>query len=35
LENENANLESEFIEKLKEMEHEAAKLEYNIDIIRE
>ncbi len=35
LENENVNLESEFIEKLKEMEHEATKLEYNIDIIRE
>ena len=35
LENENVNLESEFIEKLKEMEHEATKLEYNIDVIRE
>lgn len=35
LENENVNLESEFVEKLKEMEHEATKLEYNIDIIRE
>ena len=29
------NLESEFIEKLKEMEHEAIKLETNIDTIRE
>jgi peptidoglycan hydrolase CwlO-like protein len=35
LENENVNLESEFIEKLKEMEHEATKLEFNIDVIRE
>ena len=35
LENENINLESEFIEKLKEMEREAIKLEINIDKIRE
>ena len=35
LENENVNLESQFIEKLKEMEHEATKLEYNIDVIHE
>lgn len=35
LQNENVNLQSQFIEKLKEMEHEATKLEYNIDIIHE
>lgn len=35
LENENINLESEFVEKLKEMEREAIKLEINIDKIRE
>ena len=35
LENENINLESEFVEKLKEMESEAIKLEINIDKIRE
>ena len=35
LENENINLESEFVEKLKEMEKEAIKLEVNIDKIRE
>lgn len=35
LQNQNVKLESQFIEKLKEMEHEATKLEYNIDIIRE
>lgn len=34
LENENINIESEFIEKLKEMEREAIKLEINIDKIR-
>lgn len=35
IENENVNLESEFVEKLKEMEREAIKLEINIDNIRE
>ena len=35
LENENVNLESEFVEKLKEMEREAVKLEIDIDNIRE
>lgn len=35
LENENVNLESEFVEKLKDMEKEAIKLEINIDRIRE
>jgi chromosome segregation ATPase len=35
LENENVNLESEFIEKLKEMQHDATKFEFNIDVIRE
>ena len=35
LENENVNLESEFVEKLKEMEKEAIKLEIDIDKIRE
>lgn len=35
LENQNINLESEFVEKLKEMEREAIKLEINIDKIRE
>ena len=35
LENENLNLHSEFVEKLKQMEHEATKLEYNVDLIRE
>lgn len=35
LENENVNLESEFVEKLKEMEREAMKLEIDIDKIRE
>lgn len=35
LENESVNLESEFVEKLKEMEREAIRLEINIDQIRE
>ena len=34
LENQNVNLESEFVEKLKEMEREAVKLEIDIDSIR-
>ena len=33
-ENFNVNLESEFVEKLKEMEREAVKLEIDIDSIR-
>lgn len=35
LENENVNLHSEFIEKLKQMEREAVRLEINIDRIRQ
>ena len=35
IENENVNLESQFVEKLKEMEREAIKLEIDIDKIRE
>ena len=35
LENENVNLESEFVEKLKDMEKEAVRLEIDIDKIRE
>lgn len=35
LENQNINLESEFIQKLKEMERQAIKLEINIDKIRQ
>jgi len=35
LENENFNIESEFVEKLKQMEKEAVKLEVEIDKLKE
>jgi len=35
LENENINIESEFIEKLKELEKESVKLEVEIDKLKE